>query len=176
MTTKNGDYDIGLAAESEKWSFYLSRNYYHTIQKTNSNHPLHKFIVSKFDEVDYMLDKAGIKYDDQKNTVSFEYSNGKTKTRDALGKKNSESNSEDYSIIVGRNIGSYYVYGGRSLGKNHTAGTHNSDKFIGVTKNFNDLVVSVAYHQGQGNGWMKYDAPAGKDSWNTFVVSTSYTF
>lgn len=174
MANKSPSYDIGFHAETRDWHGYVARNYYTLGLETTASDRMHKYIVSRYNVFDYTLDRGGLRYDNKRWFVSYEQDHGETTAKNMDGVEVGRLTASSYNVVSGVYVGDSVFYGGYSEGQNHTAGTTYSDSFIGATHNYRRLTFSLAYHVGQGKGWVKYGSDI--DHWNTFVASATYRF
>lgn len=174
MVNRKQSYDLGFHIETQNWHWYVARNYYTLNLETDAKDRLHKYIVSKYAEFDYTLDRAGVRYDNKKWFISTEQGNGRTF---ALSSKNVDTGkliAEDMNVVTGIYYNNTVFYTGYSEGRNRTAGTKNTDSFIGITQNYKRTTISLDYHNGNGIGWSKY--VNGSPNWSSFVASITYRF
>lgn len=177
MKSTDDNYDIGLQLETENIKTYVSRNKFNAKLKTDSTHPLKKYIAANFNDSTYIIDKFGIQYDNKKYFGRYEFSRGNTLVKSDKGKDVSESDSKDWNTVIGMNIREDdSVYIGYSNGRNMTRRATYEDTFVGYTLNYKRLTTSIEYHRGRGEGWMRYKTESGSKSWNSWVISTTLKF
>jgi hypothetical protein len=168
--------DVGVHYETGKWHLYAARNHFSTDQQALNTSSTARYVSTNFSHVDYIIHRVGVQYKEKDWFVRGEHSQGLTKTLSTSGRRTGELRADDWNIVLGRHIGPYTLYAGRSLGLNQTANTMNQDNFVGVTYNWKSMTVSLDYHRGSGRGWMKYDNPSPDHRWDTFVLSTTVKF
>lgn len=177
MKSTKHNYDIGLQVETENYKAYVSRNKFNAKLKTNSTNPLTKYIASNFSDSTYTIDKFGIQYDNKKYFGRYEFSRGNTMVKSDKGKDVSESDSKDWNTVIGMNIREDdSIYIGYSNGRNMTRRVTYEDSFVGYTLNYKRLTTSIEYHEGHGEGWMRYKTESSSKTWNSWVISTTFKF
>jgi hypothetical protein len=179
----NHNYDWALALESVNYKWYVSRNRYHMNVLTDGSNATANVVSNTFNLIDYRVDKAGVRWDNQKYVAQLEWFHDITE----IWKKNrslplaSNNNAVGFNWMLGTYLNdNWSVYAGRSYGRNKVAGSHNDDNYAGVTWNDGPWTVSTEYHKGNGFAWRKYDAPfvaaPNVPKWSSWVASVTYRF
>lgn len=175
-TNKDPSRAIAIKYENDYLIWFFSRNEYRGHVEVKTPNPTANFIAANFNEIEYILEKYGVRYFNKHFFIQGEYLKGDAQTHSVTGKMTSDSTSYDRHVIVGVNVtNDTRVYIGQSIG--HSGKNTNYDKFIGATKDWGDWVLSVDYHEGNGHAWTKYDQDYSKPAeWKSVVSSLSYRF
>lgn len=178
MSGDSGAYDVALHYETKQWHFYTSQSFYGFTSNTTSRDPYIRYAVNGYKNIDYTLNRIGVKYDNSSYFVRTEIVKGLTIASSPSNKETGRVDAIDHNIVFGKYINNdFIVYGGMSYGKNKTADTRNYDKFVGITYKHDKITVSLDYHIGEGHAWMKYETPKDADHrWRSWVISTTYQF
>jgi hypothetical protein len=167
---------VELHDEFGNWHTYIAKSEYRIESVDTGNTPTSRYIASNYATAEYILDRVGIKFDDNNFFAIVEYLNGHTQAQNKTGRITSVVDAIDYSVTVGKYCGDgLSAYMGHTKGQNLTAKTNAEDMWVGGTKRVGSFTASLDYHVGYGQGWMRYDATPNY-KWNSFVVSTTYQF
>jgi hypothetical protein len=182
IDSTDANYDWALALESIKYKWYISRNRYHMDVNSATTTGLSNTVSNNFNQIDYKVDKAGVRYDDQSYVGQLEWLHDITEiVNKSRSRVTSNNNAVGYNYLVGKYIGDQWLaYAGRSYGRNKVAKSNNQDNYLGVTWSKGAWTVSGEYHWGHGFAWRKYDAPfvaaPNIPEWKSVVASVTYRF
>ena len=175
LASNSGD-TLELHHEYGNFHTYVSKSLYSASTSLLANDATSKYVAKNAHEADYTLRKAGARYDGDKFFVMVEHAEGNTETYSITGVTKARGFAIDRSKMIGIYLPERWtVYGGHSHGENVTAKTDARDGYIGFTKRFDKLTISADYHEGRGQGWMRYEASKPYE-WKSTVVSTTYQF
>lgn len=165
-----------LHHECKDYHGYISTSRYAVNNTLQSNTPTAKYYYTNANIAKYDLYKAGLKYDNGKLFGLVEYTNGYSHVYSITGTLKAKTEAVDQAVVLGMYFGEgWFIYTGESLGTNLTAKTNALENFTGITKRLKSLTMSVAYHEGRGQGWMKYEALPPYE-WKSVVTSVTYQF
>jgi hypothetical protein len=162
--------------EWHNWHSYVSKTLYGATSERLANDTTSHYVATNAHQADYTLRKAGVKYENDLGFVMVERSEGNTETYSITGNTTAIGVAYDTSKTLGWYfMDTWTAYVGQSYGENVTSKTEAKDGFIGVTKRVGRLTVSTAFHEGKGQGWMRYEANSPYE-WQSYVISTTYQF
>jgi hypothetical protein len=183
INSNANNYDWAAALESVEYKWYVSRNRYLMNVDTDNSNATANNVSNTYNMIDYRLDKAGVRWDNQKYVAQLEWFHDITNIWRKARTLPLASNNDaiGFNWMIGKYIDdNWSVYTGRSYGRNKVAYSHNEDNYVGATWAEKSVSVSVELHRGHGFAWRKYDAPTVTapevPHWNTWVTSVSYRF
>lgn len=167
---------VELHHEYKSIHTYVSRSRYAATTTLQGTSTLAKYYYANANIAKYDLDKIGVKYDDSLFFVMLEYTTGYSATYSTVGVRTAKTDAWDQATVLGLYIDNgWFVYTGESIGTNLTAKTNAIDRFTGLTKRSGKVTLSAAYHEGRGQGWMRYEALTPYE-WKSLVTSLTVQF
>jgi len=171
-----GNYDYGITWQEGRWYFVAYRiSFLGGTKVINPANPVADYIASNASSLQYTEDSLGIVY----NHIQGIYFGAEILRNNQYAKDiNKGWHSTDQLIKGYVEVGwtfndMFSMYGELNYGKTRS-NEYTRDDVIGVHFSYKRTVTSFEFHHGEGINWVNYNSPSTK--WNSFVLSTTYTF
>lgn len=167
---------VELHHEYDCWHTYISKSKYSSSTTLQDSNATAKYYYNNANITKYDLDKVGIMFDNDNYFGMIEYTVGYSAAYSINDVRTAKSDAWDQSTVIGVYLNDgLFLYTGESIGRNLTAKRDAVERFTGVTKKNNNATLSIAYHEGSGQGWMRYEA-LGPYEWKSLVTSLTVQF
>lgn len=176
LMTPGYTFDLSASIERGPYHVFVSKSRYNAaLALLNANDKVAKAASQKFSRALYDLEKIGFQYDGNKWVFETEYMIGTSVSENVNGSVTASMTGYNHYINIRYKWRPYFTsYIGTSEGRTNT-GRRAKDEFIGLSYDNGDKwSSSLAFHKGHGESFMRYGARP--DSWESFVISTTYRF
>lgn len=174
------NYDLYYQISIEDHSLLLSINHY-SIDFNNRNpaDKLSSYIAANAARINFDTAKIGYIYDFGRYRFTTEYHYGKTELLSDADKVSAYIKAHSIYGMLGYSISDECeIYSLYNYGRSENTGSQVKDFASGISFDFGRYFFNLEYHDGSSNHgtWVKYDAPSGKHTWQSLVVSAALRF